>query len=209
MLGTAPQAEPRGGSADPPDLGAGGRAAGGWGGCGEVRSCPEGLHASVCPERARGRECDASILPARGRHPPGRAAWAPAVGRVGLGPALLSLFPRLFLLHGAGCLFVCSLGCWSRRTRPFVCACGLGHWGPGEKGAAVQRPLSSQGRPPSPRVSCPVGPRPVAPVLVEAPHLAAALSSNTHGLRAGAATQERAPHDGGSFTAPTHSPGSG
>ena len=102
ILGPAPQAGP--GEAVLALL-TWGRRPGCRGGRGEARSRPR-AGVLVYARRERGRECDASSLRARGRHPPGRAAWAPAVGRVGLGPALLSLFPHLFLLHGAGCLSV-------------------------------------------------------------------------------------------------------
>lgn len=178
---------------------------------------PDGSHASGCCEQAGGWECDASILLARGCHPlrgchtPVGAvptgSLGPCSGEGGTGPCPAEPFSssvpasRRWL-----CVRLGSRGCWSRRTRPSVCTCGLGHWGPGERGAAVQRPLSSRGHPPSPRVSCPVGPRPVAPALVEAPSLAAALSSSTHSPRAGAATRERAPHDGGSSVAPRTAP---
>lgn len=81
--------------------------------------------------------------------------------------------------------------------------------GPWRRGTAVQHPLLSRGTHPHFGCPGPVGPRLVAPALVEVPRQAAAWSNDTHSLRAGVAPRERPSHDGSSITAPMRSPSSG
>lgn len=150
-----------------------------------------------------------------GAIPPQTGSLGPRSGEGGLGPAPLSLFPYLVLLHGVGCLLVSAHGAAGAAGGGHPCAHvgltigALEMGGGGGGGAAVQHPLLSLGA--HPHLGCPgpIGPRLVAPALVEAPCLAAAWSNDTHSLRAGATPRERASHDGSSITAPTRSPGSG
>lgn len=138
--------------------------------------------------------------------PSPQAAWAPAVGRVGLGRALLSLFPRPFLLHGAGCLPVSAHGAAGAAGRGHLCArVGL-VTGALERGGLPSSALCRLGGTSLPSGVVPCWASPCSTSTGGGPRLAAALSSSTHSPRAGAATRERAPHNGGSSVAPPTAP---
>lgn len=138
---------------------AGGRAAGG--GEAGVRSCPKGSHASECREWAgAGIVMPPSSWP-EGAIPPQTGSLGPRSGEGGLGPAPLSLFPYLVLLHGVGCLLVSAHGAAGAAGGGHPCAHvgltigALEMGGGGGWRRCRPAPAVVSGRPPSPRLSGP------------------------------------------------------
>lgn len=109
---------------------AGGRAAGG--GEAGVRSRPEGSHASECLEWAGAGSVMPPSFQPEGAIPPQTGSLGhPTVGEVGTAEPVSLSVPASRSRVSAR---LCSWGCWSCRTRPSVCSCGLGHRGPGDGG---------------------------------------------------------------------------